>query len=294
MACDGTRVTDGLPPECLLPENELTFCECNRCQTYGIDEFAGGSPALQDGLTVSTLVPGQISNHTLCLGHWAFITLESGTPDTAQPFDEYEAGVPSAIDPGLERADAGPYALVFTLDTEYDGASQRFTTVELLVADALPPDWYQVHKPNYPASVFSPAFTAYNGRRDTFSTRRTPPSPRRPAQRASSSPSARMPTPPGAVSSAAIQASPIRITPSARSEPRGVLTGTGAADFSTYGSSARSPPTTSSSSRSRSRRAARARCTSSTRAARAGRTTSSTRTSKTTARAPAGARCRGS
>ena len=67
--CDGSV---NVPEACLFEDNTLSYCECNRCQTYKATEVYGGTPSQGPGISTSYMLPGVQSNHSLCLYHWTF------------------------------------------------------------------------------------------------------------------------------------------------------------------------------------------------------------------------------
>ena len=140
--CDGLATQID---ECNLPEddNTLSHCECNYCQTYGTTLVAyGGNPpggtfeSDFSGVTLSWIVPGIQSNHTLCLLHWAFIKVPT-THVNAQGVVEGQG-------------------VVVSIDTEYDSGENRFTSVDVLeiTSGSLPEAYSTVHSENYPYDVF--------------------------------------------------------------------------------------------------------------------------------------------
>ena len=75
--CDGTV---NVPEECLGTENTLSYCECNLCQTYRTTEVYGGTPSAGPGISMSHILPGVQSNHSLCLYHWTFFKVPTSSP----------------------------------------------------------------------------------------------------------------------------------------------------------------------------------------------------------------------
>lgn len=151
MGCDGSATAID---ECNLPEDEntLSYCECNYCQTYGtpIVAFGGNPPGGSfdsdfAGVTLSWIVPGIQSNHTLCLLHWAFIKVPT-THVNAQGEVEGQG-------------------VVVSIDTEYDAGENRFTSVDILeiTSGSLPEAYASVHTENYPYDVFGLAQSYADG-----------------------------------------------------------------------------------------------------------------------------------
>ena len=128
LDCDGTP---NLRTECLLQETDLSFCECNLCQVYQRKSYESGmAPPLENSVATTNLVPGVESNHTLCLNHWTFLSLEIAPPSTLQSWRDPEVPEHSTISAALSSELSTPHQLILTLDTTYDVAADRFTTVD--------------------------------------------------------------------------------------------------------------------------------------------------------------------
>lgn len=161
-ACDGSV---SMPTECLQAVTDLSFCECNLCQVHAARTQAVPSPPLENRAVMTQLTPGVETNHTLCLNHWTFVRLDTASPAAAQSWREPEVDRPSTISAALGSLPSTPQMLTLTMDAEYDGASDRFMTVDAFAyTGALPPKWNEVHTFDYPASVWSDpgALTEFN------------------------------------------------------------------------------------------------------------------------------------
>ena len=173
----------------LWTEHDYSFCECSLCQQFSqpIPEYSAtnrppdcdvtrNDPRCRNEVSMTTLTPGIASNHTLCLNHWTFLRLPTAPPTMQQSWNDPDTVESSTISAQLGGKPSNPQQLILTLDTQYDAAVERFTTVDAFVhtSETLPENWYNVHRGTelnqghaaYPAIVWTPGLPP-NGVPDT-------------------------------------------------------------------------------------------------------------------------------
>lgn len=158
-SCDG-RI-NLYDDDCQLEDlpTDLSFCRCQLCQVY--QQRTGPSSGLDNSIMTTHLQAGMESEHELCLNHWTFFRISTHVPETKQMWFERDIDQNATISAALGSSPSTPQTLIVTLDTEYDEAADRFTTIDAFfhLSSTLPDNWFQVHhvEPGllYPHSVFT-------------------------------------------------------------------------------------------------------------------------------------------